>query len=154
MENEATLRWGHILKWSIEGSPEPPRRVEKTKSEWKEILDDETYRVTREHGTERPFSSEMCALFEPGLYACACCKTPLFDAQTKYDSGSGWPSFTAPIEDNVVKYHSDTSFGMKRIEALCNICDAHLGHIFPDGPPPTRLRYCINAVSLQKVKEE
>jgi len=151
MEEESVLRWGNILKLAIEGSPEPPRRVEKTKKEWMEELDEETFRVTREHGTERPFSSEMCALFEPGIYSCACCDTPLFDAQSKFDSGSGWPSFTSPLQDNVVRYHSDTSYGMKRIEALCNICDAHLGHIFPDGPPPTRLRYCINAISLKKV---
>jgi methionine-R-sulfoxide reductase len=111
----------------------------------------EQFKVTRLKGTERPHSSEMCSLFEPGKYACVCCKTPLFDATTKFESGTGWPSFTQPIEENAVAYHKDVSFGMIRVEALCNSCDSHLGHVFEDGPPPSGLRYCINAVALEKI---
>ena len=94
----------------------------------------------------------MCSIFEPGKYACACCNSELFDASEKFDSRSGWPSFTQPIEFNRVAYHNDGSHGMNRIEALCNSCDAHLGHVFPDGPEPSGLRYCINALSLKKNK--
>ncbi len=110
----------------------------------------EQYRVTRQAGTEHPFSSELCSLFEPGLYACVCCSNLLFDAGKKFDSGSGWPSFTQPVKANAVAYHTDKSQGMMRIEVVCNTCEAHLGHVFPDGPAPGGLRYCINAVSLQK----
>lgn len=132
------------------GAPEPSRRVEKSDAEWREILSRETFDVTRNHGTERPFSSPMCTSFGPGKYECACCGELLFDAETKFDSGTGWPSFTEPAAQNAVRYHEDRSFGMSRIEALCNVCDAHLGHVFPDGPAPTGLRYCMNAVSLKK----
>jgi methionine-R-sulfoxide reductase len=107
--------------------------------------------VTRHAGTERPFSSEMCSLFEPGIYACRCCGTVLFDAQQKFESGTGWPSFTQPLRPNVIAYHADTRHGMTRVETVCNTCDAHLGHVFPDGPPPSGLRYCMNAVALKKV---
>ena len=110
--------------------------------------------MARGKGTERPFSSEMCALFTPGRYHCVCCDTPLFDSTTKFDSGTGWPSFTQPLEKGVVAYHLDTSYGMQRVETVCNVCDAHLGHVFPDGPPPSGLRFCINAVSLRKAKGE
>lgn len=151
MENN-TLKWSDVLQTARHGNPTPDRRVEKTESEWREILDEETFRITRKHGTERPFSSEMCTLFEPAVYGCACCKTPLFDAHQKFDSGTGWPSFTIPMKDNVIAYKVDTSFGMQRVETLCNVCDAHLGHVFPDGPPPTGLRFCINALSLKKIE--
>ncbi|MCB1638606.1 MAG: peptide-methionine (R)-S-oxide reductase MsrB, partial [Thiothrix sp.] len=104
------------------------------------------------HGTERPFSSAMCGLFEPGQYACVCCGSLLFDATEKFDSGTGWPSFTQPVRENAIAYHSDNSHGMRRVETLCNACDAHLGHVFPDGPAPGGLRYCMNAVALKKVK--
>ena len=104
-------------------------------------------------GTERAFSSGMCSLFQPGRYACACCGTALFDSASKFESGTGWPSFGAPVEDGVVGYHGDNSHGMIRVEATCNVCDAHLGHVFPDGPPPTGLRYCINALSLEKLPD-
>jgi peptide-methionine (R)-S-oxide reductase len=149
----ADLRWSRVVEWARSGNPEPPRRVEKPDSDWRTELSDEQYHVTRRKGTERPFSSQMCALFEPGRYHCLCCDTPLFDATTKFDSGTGWPSFTAPLAEGVVAYHLDTSHGMQRVETTCGVCDAHLGHVFPDGPPPTGLRYCINAVSLRKASE-
>jgi len=145
------LDWNKVLEYARQGSPQPDHRVSRSVAEWREQLTPEQYHVTREHGTERPFSSEMCSLFEPGQYACVCCDTLLFDADTKFESGSGWPSFTQPVKDNVIAYHEDNSMGMQRVETLCNVCDAHLGHVFPDGPPPTGLRYCMNAVALKKV---
>jgi peptide-methionine (R)-S-oxide reductase len=155
MSNQAAsppspLRWSQVIEWAQRGNPEPPRRVEKPDSDWRAELTEEQYQVTRRKGTERPFSSQMCALFEPGRYHCLCCNTPLFDATTKFDSGTGWPSFTAPLTAGVVAYHLDTAHGMQRVETTCGVCDAPLGHVFPDGPPPTGLRYCINAVSLRK----
>lgn len=147
------LRWKHIVDLARSGNEPPPRRVEKSDAEWRQQLSAEEYHVARGKGTERPFSSEMCALFTPGRYHCICCDTPLFDSTTKFDSGTGWPSFTQPLARGVVAYHLDTSYGMQRIEALCNVCDAHLGHVFPDGPPPSGLRFCINAVSLRKAKD-
>jgi peptide-methionine (R)-S-oxide reductase len=127
--------------------------VEKTDAEWRELLTEEQYRVARQKGTERPHSSEMCSLFEPGKYRCVCCETPLFDSSEKFESGTGWPSFTQPIEQSNIAYHKDTSFGQIRVETICNICDAHLGHVFPDGPAPSGLRYCINAVALNKIDD-
>jgi peptide-methionine (R)-S-oxide reductase len=144
------LRWSRVVEWATRGNPEPPRRVEKPDADWRSELTEEQYYVTRRKGTERPFSSQMCALFEPGRYYCLCCDTPLFDATTKFESGTGWPSFAAPLAEGVVAYHMDASNGMQRVETTCGVCDAHLGHVFPDGPPPTGLRYCINAVSLRK----
>ena len=148
------LIWNDVIKFANDGNPTPDRRVVKTEAEWKAQLSDEEYRVTRQKGTERAFSSEMCGLFQPGLYQCICCDTLLFDANEKFDSGTGWPSFTQPVKENAVGYIMDTSYGMRRIEAVCNTCDAHLGHVFPDGPAPSGLRYCMNAVSLAKAKEE
>lgn len=147
------LTWADVLEVAANGNPAPDRRVEKTDEEWKALLTPEQYRVTRGKGTERPFNSEMCGLFEPGLYVCLCCDTLLFDSKEKFESGTGWPSFTQPIERNSVAYHVDGSLGMSRVETTCNTCGAHLGHVFPDGPPPSGLRYCINAVSLKKVEE-
>jgi len=144
------LTWSRVVQLAQSGNVPPPRRVEKSDAEWRELLTEEQYEVTRRKGTERPFSSELCGLFEPGRYHCICCDTPLFDATTKFDSRTGWPSFTAPLSHDVVAYHVDTSYGMQRIEVTCNVCDAHLGHVFPDGPPPTGLRYCINAAALRK----
>ena len=146
------LRWKHVLELARSGNAPPPRRVEKTDAEWRAQLSAEEYEVARQKGTERPFSSELCALFTPGRYHCVCCDTPLFDSGSKFDSRTGWPSFTQPLEAGVVAYHLDTSYGMERVETLCNVCDAHLGHVFPDGPPPSGLRFCINAVSLRKAK--
>ncbi|MGH7460511.1 MAG: peptide-methionine (R)-S-oxide reductase MsrB [Longimicrobiales bacterium] len=145
------LTWNHILKVARDGNPQPPRRLELSDAEWRKRLSPEQYHVTREKGTERPFSSEMCSLFGPGRYACVCCDTVLFDSATKFESGTGWPSFTEPVAPDVVAYHADRSYGMVRVETLCNICDAHLGHVFPDGPEPSGLRFCINALSLNKV---
>ncbi|CAM3548297.1 peptide-methionine (R)-S-oxide reductase MsrB [Flavobacterium gelidilacus] len=146
------LNWNNLIAFAKNGNPKPDKRVEKTPEEWKEILSDEQFRVTRLKGTERPHSSELCSLFEPGIYGCVCCDTLLFDANEKFESGTGWPSFTQPINENAVAYIKDVSFGMIRIEAVCNTCDAHLGHVFPDGPEPSGLRYCMNAVSMKKVK--
>lgn len=147
------LDWKDVLNFADNGNPTADRRVERSDDEWRALLTREQFQVTRHKGTERPFSSEMCSLFEPGLYACLCCDTPLFDSEEKFESGTGWPSFTQPVESSAVAYHSDNTLGMRRVEATCNTCDAHLGHVFPDGPAPSGLRYCINAVSLKKVEK-
>ncbi len=144
------MKWKDIINYGNNGNPSPDSRVEKTQDEWCSLLTEEQFRVTRQHGTETPFSSDMCSLFEAGIYACACCDTLLFDATEKFDSGTGWPSFTQPIKENAIAYHVDNSHGMSRVETTCNTCDAHLGHVFPDGPKPSGLRYCINAVALKK----
>ena len=143
--------WNLVIERARDGNVAPDRRVHKSDAEWRAQLDPDVYRVTRQAATERAFSSGMCALFEPGTYGCACCGTPLFDAGTKFESGTGWPSFTAPLADNVVDYIGDESHGMRRIEARCSTCDAHLGHVVPDGPAPTGLRYCMNALALRKL---
>lgn len=145
--------WKQVLERVQRGNPAPARRVEKPEDQWRSELAPAVFEITRRAATERPFSSEMCGLFEPGRYGCACCGEPLFDAGTKFESGSGWPSFTAPLADAAVAYRGDGSHGMQRVEILCNTCDAHLGHVFPDGPPPTGLRYCVNALSLQKLRD-
>ena len=147
------LDWGDVLRFANHGNPTPERRDERSEEEWKSALTAEEFRVTRLKGTERAFSSEMCSLFEPGKYKCVCCGTPLFDASVKFESGTGWPSFTQPIKESAVAYHIDSTFGMKRVETICNTCDAHLGHVFPDGPAPSGLRYCINAVALRKMED-
>jgi len=147
------LTWREVTQFVTQGNPEPDRKVEKSDAEWRAQLTPEQYQVTRQKGTERPFSSQMCGLFEPGRYACVCCGTLLFDAQQKFDSGTGWPSFTQPVQENAVAYHGDESHGMHRVETTCNTCGAHLGHVFPDGPAPSGLRYCMNAVALKKLPE-
>lgn len=146
------LNWLGVLKFANNGNPAPDRKVNKTVEEWKTLLTPEEYRITRQKGTERAHSSDMCSLFEPGIYACVCCGTELFDSEEKYESGTGWPSFTQPLKENAIAYHKDKGFGMYRIETVCNTCDAHLGHVFQDGPPPSGLRYCMNAVALKKVE--
>ena len=143
------LQWNDVLNYARNGNPEPDRKVQKTDDEWRQVLSPEAFAVTRQTGTERAFSSEMCSLFKPGTYKCACCETVLFDAEGKFESGTGWPSFNQPVVVNVIAYRIDESHGMTRVEALCNVCDAHLGHVFPDGPPPSGLRYCMNAVALK-----
>lgn len=148
------LNWDDILNFSKNGTPEPTRRIEKTNEEWKSILTKEQYQIARLKGTERPGSGAFCESYEDGIYSCVCCSTELFDSTIKFSSGTGWPSFTQPIQENAIKYIGDYSFGMQRIEVLCNTCDAHLGHVFPDGPPPSGLRYCVNSVSIQLKKGE
>ncbi|WNJ17310.1 peptide-methionine (R)-S-oxide reductase MsrB [Pontibacter sp. G13] len=148
------MNWYDVLSLAKDGSPAPSRRVEKTDAEWQAQLTPEQYRVARRKGTEAPFSGEYCELHAAGKYACVCCNEPLFDSTIKFDSRSGWPSFTEPVTENAIQYERDSSLGMERIEVLCNVCDAHLGHVFPDGPPPTGLRFCINSVSLSLLPEE
>lgn len=145
------LKWTDIIRFAAQGNPAPQQRVEKTPEEWRKELTEEQFYVTRLKGTERPFSGEYCSSYEPGKYACICCGALLFDSELKFDSGTGWPSFTQPVAENAISYHRDDSHGMVRVEVLCNSCDAHLGHVFPDGPPPGGLRYCINSQSLVKV---
>lgn len=143
------LLWKDIMHYAVSGNPVPDRRVEKTEAEWKEVLTPEQFRITRKKGTERPHSGALCSIHEAGEYACVCCDTPLFDSTIKFESGTGWPSFTQPIKENAIKYEKDVSFGMVRVEVLCNTCDGHLGHVFPDGPAPSGLRYCINSESMK-----
>ncbi len=144
------LDFEQILTYARTGNNAPPRVVKKSESEWRSLLSPEQFAVTRQKGTERQMSSNLCTLYEPGVYACVCCDTDLFDSNTKYDSKTGWPSFSEPIADNVVSYHEDTDHGMSRIEITCSVCGAHLGHVFPDGPKPTGLRFCTNGISLKK----
>ena len=127
----------------------PMPKVEKSEQEWREELTSEQYRVLREKGTEAPFSGEYDHVFEPGSYRCAGCGAELFDSDAKYDSGCGWPAFSAPAGQETVEEESDTSHGMVRTEVLCASCGGHLGHVFPDGPNPTGLRYCINSAALK-----
>ena len=122
-------------------------KIKKTDSEWKAQLSPEAYYVCRQHGTEAPFSGEYNDNKEDGIYHCVCCDAPLFEAETKFNSGTGWPSYYECIEDAITEIE-DNSLGMRRVEVRCANCDSHLGHLFPDGPNPTGMRYCINSVSL------
>ena len=124
-------------------------KVEKPEQQWRQELSPEQFRVLREKGTEMPFSGEYDHVFEPGTYHCAGCGAVLFDSDAKYDSGCGWPAFSAPAEQEAVEEETDASHGMIRTEVLCASCGGHLGHVFPDGPHPTGLRYCINSAALK-----
>ncbi len=130
--------------------PATKPKVSKTDQEWRDQLTPEQYRITREHGTERAFTGPYWDDKSPGTYHCICCGAPLFDAATKYDSGTGWPSFYKPIADGAVSEHEDRSWFMRRVEVRCATCEAHLGHVFPDGPQPTGQRYCLNGHALKK----
>jgi len=137
-------------------SRDPPMtgHVRKSDAEWREMLTARQYRITRQKGTEPAFTGEYWDTKTPGTYVCVCCGQPLFRSESKLDSASGWPSFCAPVEGENVTAETDRSLGMVRTEVLCSRCDAHLGHVFSDGPPPAGLRYCINSASLRLLEEE
>lgn len=126
-----------------------PDKIKKTDEEWRQELTEEQYRVAREKGTERPFTGAYDNFYQEGLYKCVCCGNPLFSSGTKFKSGCGWPSFSSPIDTDRIDESRDTTHGMIRVEVLCSKCDAHLGHVFEDGPQPSGLRYCVNSASLK-----
>lgn len=142
------LRWIDVLKFAKYSNPEPPGRVEKSEAAWATQLTPAQFRVLRLQDTEPPYRNAYCRSYEPGAYACMGCGSWLFNSTEKYHAISGWPSFTQPLAKNALRYACDDSCGMQRVEVLCNVCDGHLGHVFPDGPGPGGLRYCINSASL------
>lgn len=148
------LTWKNIINFTVNGNPKPDNRIEKTDDEWRQLLTPDQFRITRLKGTEAPYTGALCSTHDAGIYSCICCNTQLFDSTIKYESSSGWPSFTQPIKENAIKYKKDTTHGMIRVEVMCNTCDSHLGHIFPDGPDPSGLRYCVNSESIKIEKND
>ena len=128
-------------------------KISKSNQQWQQELTPQQFVVCRQHGTERAFTGEYHDCHEPGIYHCVCCGNALFASDAKFDSGTGWPSFTSPIDRDAVTARTDNSYGMERTEVLCSRCDAHLGHVFPDGPQPSGMRFCINSVSLKLEKK-
>ena len=148
------LKWSDVLNLAKNGNPAPARKIVKNEAEWRQQLTDEQYRVTREAGTEQPFTGPYVEEKGEGMYRCVGCGTELFSSDTKFDSGTGWPSFYEPVEADAVEVVEDTSYGMRRVEVNCARCGGHLGHVFPDGPKPTGLRYCMNSCSLDLQRDE
>ncbi len=148
------LTWIDVLYYAKYANPEPYRRIEKSEEEWKALLTPAQFSVMRQKGTEKAFRNAYCRSFEPGIYVCQGCGSSLFDAKEKSHKMSGWPGFRQPIAKGAMKYAFDESHNMQRIEVLCNGCDGHLGHVFPDGPEPSGLRYCINSESLNRIEEQ
>jgi peptide-methionine (R)-S-oxide reductase len=151
-ENLPPARGNAVNAASGEGDILPFKKVVKTNAEWKRILTPQQFEVARKGGTEAPYSSPLNKMRKKGIYACVCCSLPLFSSKTKFESGTGWPSFYAPIEKINVLEKTDNSLAETRTEVLCNRCDAHLGHVFDDGPAPTGLRYCMNGVAMKFIK--
>ncbi|KAA5547506.1 peptide-methionine (R)-S-oxide reductase MsrB [Adhaeribacter rhizoryzae] len=146
------LRWIDVLIFAKYSNPEPYHRVEKTEAVWQAQLTPAQFNILRQKGTEPPYRNAYCRTYEPGVYACVGCGSLLFNATAKYHAISGWPSFSQPITKAAIKYLSDDTHHLHRIEVQCNVCDGHLGHVFPDGPAPSGLRYCINSESVIRIE--